>query len=125
RDFAQRADYSEDTALRIDQEVQRIVRQGHEEARRILSEQRAVLDRLSRELLEKESLEGEAVYGLIEAMTGQRLGPPRPPKAESPASKPLDAPAAETAPSAAALPGQAQPATRTRLDGESGRQRGW
>ena len=125
RDFAQRADYSEDTALRIDQEVQRIVRQGHEEARRILSEQRAVLDRLSRELLEKESLEGEAVYGLIEAMTGQCFGPPRFPKAESPASKPLDAPAAETAPSAAALPGQTQPATRTRLDGESGRQRGW
>jgi cell division protease FtsH len=81
REFAQRAEYSEDTAVRIDHEIQRIVRGGHEKAQQILSEHRAILDRLSKDLLEKESVEGEAVYRMIEEMTGRRppgFKPPRP-----------------------------------------------
>ena len=43
RDFAQRADYSEDTALRIDQEVSRIVQHAYVQATAILTEHRDVL----------------------------------------------------------------------------------
>jgi cell division protease FtsH len=86
RDFAQRAPYSDTTAQRIDDEVRRIVDVGHAAAREILSRHRAVLDRISAVLLERESLEGEEVYRIIEEMTGQRLGPVAPPKPKEPGS---------------------------------------
>jgi cell division protease FtsH len=90
RDFAQRASYSDETARRIDEEVRRLVQDGYESAREILRRHRPVLDRISAELLEKESLDGEEVYRLIEEMTGERVGPvhpapPREPDAASPA----------------------------------------
>jgi len=78
RDFNQRSDYSDDTAIRIDREVAKIVQQGYESATGILTQHRAVLDRLSVELLEHESLDGEVVYELIRDMTGQDHAPTRP-----------------------------------------------
>ncbi|RMH19623.1 MAG: ATP-dependent zinc metalloprotease FtsH, partial [Acidobacteria bacterium] len=75
RELAQRADYSEDTAQRIDQQVTQIVNRGYETAKEILSRHREVLERMARELLEKESLEGWEVYKLIEDVTGQNLAP--------------------------------------------------
>jgi cell division protease FtsH len=78
RDFAQRADYSEDTALRIDREVSRIVQHAYEQATAILTEHRDVLDRLAQDLLERESLDGADVYNIIREMTGREPAPPRP-----------------------------------------------
>ncbi|HYO16139.1 MAG TPA: ATP-dependent zinc metalloprotease FtsH [Thermoanaerobaculia bacterium] len=78
RDFAQRSDYSEDTAIRIDHEVQRIVNDAYERATRILSENRAVLDRIARDLLERETLDGQEVYDTIRQMTGHEPAPTRP-----------------------------------------------
>jgi cell division protease FtsH len=78
RDFNQRADYSDDTAIRIDREVAKIVQQGYENATGVLTQHRAVLDRLAVELLEHESLDGEVVYELIRDMTGQDHAPTRP-----------------------------------------------
>ncbi len=75
RDYVQRSDYSEDTAVKIDQEVERIVGEGLERARKILTEHRAVLERLAHELLDRESLEGHEIYQLIEEMTGKDLMP--------------------------------------------------
>ena len=86
RDFAQRATYSEETAQKIDEEVQRIVQRGHVAAREILSSHRAVLDRLAAELLEHESLDGEEVYRIIEEMTGAKVRPALPPKPSEPGS---------------------------------------
>ncbi len=77
RDFAQRADYSEDTALRIDREVSRIVQHGYEQATAILTAHRDVLDRLAGDLLERESLDGEEVYETIRALTGCEPARPR------------------------------------------------
>jgi cell division protease FtsH len=78
RDFAQRADYSEDTANRIDHEVTRIVQTGYEQARAILTQNRAVLDKVARDLLERETLDGEEVYNTIRTMTGHDHAPTRP-----------------------------------------------
>jgi cell division protease FtsH len=78
RDFAQRADYSEDTALRIDHEVSRIVQTGYERANSILSRYREVLDRIARELLERETLDGDEVYEIIRELTGREHAPTRP-----------------------------------------------
>ena len=75
RDFAQQSDYSQETAIRIDREVEEIVQTGYSRAREILREHGAVLERLALELLEKESLDGKEVYRLIEEMTGRDLAP--------------------------------------------------
>ncbi len=76
RDYVQRSNYSEATAVKIDQEVRRFVSAGLENSRRILTEHREVLERLAHELLDRESLEGREIYQLIEEMTGQDLMPP-------------------------------------------------
>jgi len=78
REFSQRADYSEDTALHIDREVSRIVRQAYEQATNVLTGNRAVLDRVAEDLLERESLDGEEVYRVIREMTGHEPAPTRP-----------------------------------------------
>ena len=78
RDFAERSNYSEDTAIRIDKEVHRFVDAAYQRARGILTAERPVLDRVAQELLVKESLEGEHVYAMIEEMTGKSVRPPLP-----------------------------------------------
>jgi cell division protease FtsH len=78
REFSQRAEYSEDTALQIDREVARIVRQAYEQATNVLTGNRPVLDRVAQDLLERESLDGEEVYRTIREMTGHEPAPPRP-----------------------------------------------
>jgi hypothetical protein len=78
REFAQRSEYSQDTAIRIDREVNRIVQSAYERATRILMEHRAVLDRIAHDLLERESLDGEEVYRTLREMTGEDPAPTRP-----------------------------------------------
>jgi len=78
REFSQRADYSEDTALHIDREVSRIVRQAYEQATTVLTTYRAVLDKVAQDLLEREALDGEDVYRTIREMTGRDPAPTRP-----------------------------------------------
>ena len=75
RDYVQRSNYSEATAVRIDQEVKRIVGGALDKARDLLTEYRDVLERLAHELLDRESLEGFEIYQLIEEMTGKDLMP--------------------------------------------------
>jgi cell division protease FtsH len=77
REFAQRSEYSQETAVRIDREVSRIVQNGYERAKSILVEYRAVLDRISHDLLERETLDGEEVYRTIREMTGRDHAPTR------------------------------------------------
>ncbi|MGB6364767.1 MAG: ATP-dependent zinc metalloprotease FtsH, partial [Thermoanaerobaculia bacterium] len=84
RDFSTRPDYSEDTAIRIDQEVDRIVQAAYERAKSILIEHRTLLDRLAQELLELESLDGRQVYEIIRELTGEDLAPPSIQKEEAP-----------------------------------------
>ena len=79
RDFSQRPDYSDHTAVKIDDEVTRIVREGHQRATSILTEHRDLLERIARDLLERESLDGGHVYDVIEQKTGHDLRPKRKP----------------------------------------------
>ncbi len=61
--------YSDDTARLIDDEVKQIITGAHNEARRILREQREALEAVTRRLLEKEVMEGDE---LREIMSAQR-----------------------------------------------------
>jgi len=67
RDFAQRSqDYSESTAVAIDQEIARIMAEQHERARSILTEHRVQLDALAHALLERETLDAEEIQAVVE-----------------------------------------------------------
>jgi len=72
---AERGPYSEDTAQLIDGEVKQIVTHAHQEARRILREQRDLLERVTRRLLEKEVMEGEELRAMIAAGPTPQLAP--------------------------------------------------
>src|SRR5436189_2528901 len=54
REIAQHRDYSEDTAIKIDKEVKRIVNGGYEKAKNILANNRDILERIAQALLERE-----------------------------------------------------------------------
>jgi cell division protease FtsH len=68
RDIARHQDYSEDTAIKIDQEVKRIVEQNYARARTILTEHRPLLEKVAEALLEREVLDAEEVRMLIEGL---------------------------------------------------------
>ena len=74
---AQRGPYSEETARLIDEETKRIVSAAQTEARRILTEQRDLLERVTRRLLLKEVMEGDELREMIAAVVpdAQNLPP--------------------------------------------------
>ena len=61
RDLNHQRDYSEDVASAIDAEVRKLIDNAHHEAYAILDNNRAILDKLVVELLEKETLDKEEV----------------------------------------------------------------
>ena len=87
REIAQHQDYSENTALCIDQEIKRIVMDNYDRAQSTLKEHRVVLVNIAEELLVREILDAEQVKRMA-------------------AGQPLDAPAdVAAAASAAAVAG--------------------
>ena len=72
REIAQHQDYSEETAIKIDEEVKRLVLEGHKEARTILEEQREALIRLAEALLEYETLDAREIVAAIKGEKIQR-----------------------------------------------------
>lgn len=73
RDYADHQDYSEETAHRIDLEVQRIMREAHTRAENILSARRDQLKLMEQVLLERETVEGEAVEALLDGTWDEYL----------------------------------------------------
>jgi cell division protease FtsH len=65
REIAQHQDYSEDTAIKIDQEVNRIVTEQYNRARQIINENKEAMVRLSEALLERESLDSIQIRRLV------------------------------------------------------------
>ncbi|PYS53473.1 MAG: cell division protein FtsH [Acidobacteria bacterium] len=88
REIAQHRDYSEHTAVAIDDEVRKFVFQGYERAKAILGENRDALIRIAEALLERESLDAAEIKLLI---AGQPLEDRRSPKAEPKNEKPAPA----------------------------------
>lgn len=65
REIAQHRDFSEDTAIKIDQEVKRIISEQYERAKKILEDNREAMERLVEALLEYESLDLEQMKRVI------------------------------------------------------------
>ena len=80
REIAQHRDYSEATAIQIDEEVKKMVGTGYATAKEILSGNRDTLEKIAKGLIEREVLDASEIKLLVD---GQDLPPlkPLPPKA--------------------------------------------
>jgi len=65
REIAQHQDYSEDTAIHIDQEIKRVVITNYDRARVLLEQYRPALARIAEELLIREVLDAEQVRKIV------------------------------------------------------------
>ena len=73
RDMATQRAYSDETAKMIDEEVRKIVKEQHERARKLLTENRAILDNMARVLIERETIYTEEVDMLIEGKSYEEV----------------------------------------------------
>jgi len=89
REIAQHRDYSESTAVAIDDEVRKFVMYAYERAKNILNENREALVRIAEALLERESLDASEIKMLI---AGQPLEERRSPRVEPKNEKPTPVP---------------------------------
>jgi len=92
REIAQHQDYSESTASLIDKEVKRLVLEGYEKAREVLSTHADELHRIAKALLEYEVLGGDEV---LRVMRGEEIAPHRERKTRKPAPEIVSRPEPE------------------------------
>jgi cell division protease FtsH len=67
--WSSRAEYSDEIAAQIDNEVRIIAEECHQEALRIMRENRVVVDRLVDILIEKETIDGEELRQIVAEYT--------------------------------------------------------
>jgi cell division protease FtsH len=79
REFGQRREVSERTAEIVDDEVKHFLDEAHENARRILTEYRPLLDRIAAALLDRETIDREDLDLLVQGKTLPPLSPSSPP----------------------------------------------
>jgi cell division protease FtsH len=81
RDFTQKVDYSENTAIEIDAEIRRIIQESYQRAKDLLKKNLAVLHKIAETLLEKEVLDGSEIDAIVREYGGNNGGPPLSPAA--------------------------------------------
>jgi cell division protease FtsH len=79
REIAQHRDYSEDTAIKIDEEVRKLVNMGYVTAKQVISENREVLERIAHALIEREVLDASDIKLLVDGQELPRIIPPSKP----------------------------------------------
>jgi cell division protease FtsH len=75
RDFTQKVEYSESTALEIDGEVRRIIQESYHRAKELLMTNLRLLHKVAEKLLEKEVLDGSEIDAIVRAF-GAKGGDP-------------------------------------------------
>jgi cell division protease FtsH len=78
REIAQHRDYSEATAIKIDDQVRKLVEAGYGRARNIIEEKSDALVRIAEALLEREVLDGSEVKMLIDGESLPAVTPSKP-----------------------------------------------
>jgi len=68
-DWGSRSEYSEEMAIKIDRQVREIAFGCYEEARRIIRENRALIDRLVEALLDQETIDGDEFRQIVDRYT--------------------------------------------------------
>ena len=107
REFQAQADYSEEVAKQIDDEIRRIIEDAHQRAKDLLAEKREQLDRISKILIVRETIDASEFEALVDGVPEedvfrerdekerQRLagGPPEPEKRPRVKQPPVPKPA--------------------------------
>src|SRR5262249_35651721 len=75
REIAQHRDYSEETAIRIDEQVKKFVDGGYNTAESIINERAEALENIAKALLEREILEGGEIMQIIKGLPLAPSGP--------------------------------------------------
>ncbi len=101
REFQQQADYSEEIAKQIDDEIRRIIEEAHQRAKDLLLEKREILDRVSKILITRETIEAHEFQALVDGLpedevfrerdekeAARRQGPPPEPEKRQRAKQP-------------------------------------
>ncbi|CAB4335091.1 unannotated protein [freshwater metagenome] len=99
RDYGHTRDFSESIAAIVDQEIRTLIENAHQEAFDILAENRAVLDEMVLELLDRETLNKEEIAKIF---TRVKAYPSRPAWTGSPTRRPSTIPPIPTHPASVA-----------------------
>jgi cell division protease FtsH len=75
RDFMRERDFSEETAAAVDKAIHAILDEAYQDAKRILTENRKILEAIAEELYEKETLEAHEIDEIIRRHGGAHLLP--------------------------------------------------
>jgi len=75
REIAQHRDYSEATAIQIDEEVRKMVSTGYNTAKQIIADNRELLEQIAKALIEREVLDAVEIKMLVD---GRNLPPIKP-----------------------------------------------
>jgi len=109
REIAQHRDYSEATAIRIDEQVRKLVEEAYKQSRRIIEDRSEAMVRVAEALLEREVLDGSEVLDLINGKQLTKVHTPKPPSSGS--AQPVIAPQPNPSPVPGLLGGESpQPA---------------
>ncbi len=73
REFSAEPDYSDEIAREIDDEIRRIVEEAHQTAKDILVDKRDQLERISKILLERETIDAEQFVKLLEGAAEEEV----------------------------------------------------
>jgi cell division protease FtsH len=98
REFSSEPDYSDEIAREIDDEIRRIVEMAHVQAKNILNEKRAELEKLSEILIKRETIEKAQFESLLAGETEEGVfgsEAPAPPEVPSVTGTPERAPGRE------------------------------
>ncbi|NOY14748.1 MAG: ATP-dependent zinc metalloprotease FtsH [bacterium] len=72
RSLWEKTTISDETQQKVDEQVKKIIEAEYKKARQILKEKRPILDELAKELVEKETVEGDRLNMIIEKFEGKK-----------------------------------------------------
>ncbi len=88
REFSSEPDYSDEIAREIDDEIRRVVEEAHQRAKDILTERREALDRLSKILLARETIDAEQFVALLDGKPESEVFGPEDAEPDAPPPEP-------------------------------------
>jgi cell division protease FtsH len=73
KEISSKREYSDDTAIKIDKEIHKIIEEAYERGKSILLENTTVLERIANLLLEKESISSEEIVKILKEEKGEDI----------------------------------------------------
>jgi cell division protease FtsH len=72
KEIARHKDYSEKTAIDIDEAIKKIVIEAYDTSKKLVTENLDLLEALAKNLLEKETMDGAEIDALVQDATSKR-----------------------------------------------------